>query len=98
MRSHRENRKGTTTAPRTSCFTLPAIKRALQPPPVGADVYLLKSILHDWDDERARELEAKRSKSDGEDPIILGDSPVFREIVALYIDRYAKRNNKGPSR
>jgi SAM-dependent methyltransferase len=59
--------------------------------PAGADVYLLKHVIHDWDDERARGILANVRDAMGEDGRILvadivlpeGDAPHFGKIEDL---------------
>ncbi len=59
--------------------------------PAGADVYLLKHVVHDWDDERARGILANVRDAMGADGRILiadivlpeGDAPHFGKIEDL---------------
>lgn len=59
--------------------------------PAGADLYLLKHVIHDWDDERARGILANVRDAMGEDGRILiadvvlteGDAPHFGKVMDL---------------
>jgi hypothetical protein len=59
--------------------------------PAGADLYLLKHVVHDWDDERARGILANVRDAMGEDSRILiadvvlteGDAPHFGKVMDL---------------
>jgi RimJ/RimL family protein N-acetyltransferase len=58
------------------------------PLPVGADVYLLSDILHDWDDDHAREILAGCRRAAAPDGTVLVIEPVLGEGSDTAIDLF----------
>ncbi|MBO4206104.1 methyltransferase [Micromonospora echinofusca] len=50
--------------------------------PKGADAYLLKSVLHDWDDEKAAQILRACRRAMATDGVVLAVEPVLPPLVA----------------